>query len=111
MSRLIQIDNLPASIDSLVLQRLFELHGVVRSSMIARHIETGCSTGVGFIEMASEEGGAHAIAALNHQENFGRVLSVCWSEDSKNWIADGSRMFEPMNMIVEEMTGKETDGR
>ena len=83
MARVIQVGNLPDSFDSLVLQRLFEVHGAVRSSMVNRYLETGCSTGVGFIEMASEEGGAAAIAALHHREQGGRVLSVCWSEFRK----------------------------
>jgi RNA recognition motif-containing protein len=73
MAGLIQVGNSPDSVDNLILQRLFEVHGAVRSAMINRHFETGGSTGVGFVEMESNESGAAAIAALNHREHFG-----CW---------------------------------
>ena len=111
MARLIQVGNLSDSIDSLALQQLFEEHGAVRSAMIARHFETGDSTGVGFIEMESEEDGAAAIAALNHREHCGRVLSVCWSESSKHGAADREQMFGPMNMTGDEVAGKESPRR
>ncbi|HEX4056084.1 MAG TPA: RNA-binding protein [Tepidisphaeraceae bacterium] len=109
MAQLIQVGNLPGSVDSLVLQQLFEVHGAVRSAMIARHFDTGSSTGVGFIEMASAEGAAAAIAALNRQEHYGRVLSVCWSEGSENQIADPQQMFGPMNMTSDEAARKGRD--
>ena len=102
MARLIQVGNLSVSIDSLGLQRLFEAHGAVRSAMIAKHLETGHSTGVGFIEMESDEGGTAAIAALNHRKHEGRVLSVSWNESSKNPVTDGEQMFGPMNMMGDE---------
>ena len=107
MARLIQVGNLSVSIDSLGLQRMFEAHGAVRSAMIAKHFVTGHSTGVGFIEMESDEGGTAAIAALNHREHDGRVLSVCWNESTKNQAADSQQMFGPMNMMGEEITEKE----
>lgn len=109
MGRLIQIANLPVSIDSLVLQRLFELHGAVRSAMIAQHLEKECGTGVGFIEMESEESGWEAILALNHREHFGKVLLVCWSENSNDWFADRPRTFDPVNMMIDGMAINETD--
>jgi hypothetical protein len=109
MARLIRVTNLPASIDSLILQGLFDMHGSVRSAMIARHFETGCGTGVGFIEMESEESGWEAILALNHREHFGRVLSVCWSENSNSRVADRQQHFGPMNILSDEMTGFERD--
>lgn len=88
MARRIQVGNLPGSVDSLALQRLFEAHGAVRSAMVNRHFETGFSTGVGSIEMASEEGGAAAIAALNRRELGGRVLSVCWCQIPTHPVED-----------------------
>jgi RNA recognition motif-containing protein len=102
MARLIHVVNLSVSVDSLGLQRLFEAHGVVRSAMVAKHFETGRSTGVGFIEMESDESGTAAIAALNHREHDGRVLSVCWNESAKNQVADRQQMFGPMNMMGDE---------
>jgi RNA recognition motif-containing protein len=102
MPTVIQVGNLPDSIDGPGLLRLFQAHGAVRSADIARHLETGRSTGVGFVEMESEEEGAAAIAALNHQECFGRVLSVCRSDISNDEIADGQQIFGPMNMTGNE---------
>jgi RNA recognition motif-containing protein len=107
MAWLIQVGNLSVSVDSLGLQRLFEAHGVVRSSMIAKHLEADHSTGVGFIEMESDESGTAAIAALNHREHDGRVLSVCWNESAKNPAAVSQQMFGPMNMMGDEISEKE----
>jgi RNA recognition motif-containing protein len=84
MKRLIQVGNLPDSVDDVVLRRLFEPHGAVRSAAVNRHFGNGRSTGVGFIHMVSDEDGAAAIAALNHRAHLGRLLSVCWSECSKD---------------------------
>ncbi len=109
MARLIQVSNLPVYIGSLVLQQLFESHGAVRSAMIARHFETGCGTGFGFIEMESEESGWEAILALNHREHFGKLLSVCWSESSDGWAADRPRKSGPENAMSDQMTMKESD--
>jgi hypothetical protein len=109
MARLIQVTNLPASIDSFVLQGLFESHGAVRSAMIARHLEKECGTGVGFIEMESEESGWEAILALNLREHFGKVLSVCWSESSNGQVADRNQMFGPSDPVIGDMTTKESD--
>src|SRR5579862_4827746 len=106
MARLIRVLNWPASIDSLVLQKLFELYGAVRSSMIAKHLQTGCATDVAYVEMESEEGGAAAIAALDHREHFGRVLSVGWSESTIHGFEDRQQMFGPMNMASDELMGK-----
>ena len=58
MVRLIQVGNLPDSVNGPALRRLFESHGAVRSGTINRHHETGESTGVGFVEMESD-GGRH----------------------------------------------------
>jgi RNA recognition motif-containing protein len=74
--------------------------------MIHRHFETGRSTGSGFIEMESEAAGAEAIAALNHHEHFGRVLSVCWGRSSDTSVEDHNQMFGPTNLTSEEATGR-----
>lgn len=111
MARLIQVGNLPESIDRLALQRLFAAHGAVRSAMIAVHIETDCSVGVGFVEMESEKDGAAAIVALNRQEHFGRVLSVWWNDIINKRVADREQMFGPMNMTNDGPAEKETGGK
>jgi RNA recognition motif-containing protein len=99
MTRHIQVWNLSDSVDRVVLQQLFEAHGGVRSATINRHFETGFSTGVGVVQMESDEDGEAAIAALNHREHFGRELSVCWSEGSNIDSVDREQMFGPMNML------------
>ena len=99
---LIQIGNLPDSFDGFVLRRLFEAYDAVRSASVAEHFETGRSTGVGFVEMVSEEEGTAAIKALNHREHGGRVLSVSWSEMAKAPAAEPLGMFSPMNMTSSE---------
>lgn len=109
MERQIQVGNLSAAVDNLILRQLFEPHGDVRDAKISRHFETGSSTGVGFVEMASEEGGTAAIAALNHREHCGHVLSVCWSESSESQAAEPQQMFGPMNMVDDQVTENESD--
>jgi RNA recognition motif-containing protein len=106
MERQIEVGNLPNSINSRDLLRLFEEYGAVRSAIVAEHLETGVSTGLGLVEMESAERGTAAIAALNLHEHFGRVLLVCWNDASANPIADHGKMFGPMNMINHQ-TGKQ----
>ena len=103
MTRVLQVGNLSDSVDRFVLRRLFELYGSVRSATVNRHFETNRSTGVGFVEMASEEGGTAAIAALHHQTKFGRVVSVCWSKGCEN----RQHSFGPFEIDVDQVTCKE----
>ena len=98
MKRLIQVGNLSEFVDNRVLQQLFEVYGGVRSAVINRHFETGRSTGVGYVEMESNKGGAAAIAALNHHHHCGRVLSVSWIDSSKIRAAGCDQMFGPTSM-------------
>jgi len=109
MKRLIQVGNLADSVDSSALQQLFEVHGAVRSALINRHMETGQSTGVGFVEMGTDEAGAAAIAALNCREHRGQTLSVCWSVASHHQPAGHHPMFGPRNMTNDEAVGKPAD--
>jgi RNA recognition motif-containing protein len=109
MTKLIQVGNLSDSIDNLSLLRLFQAHGIVRSAIVSTNPETGRGTGVGFIEMESEESGAAAIAALNNQEHVGRVLSVCWNQSSDGQVADHRQMFGPMNMPGGRTRKEESD--
>jgi RNA recognition motif-containing protein len=111
MARLIQVGNLSNSVDNLDLLHLFETHGAVRSAMISKHLETGRSTGFGLVEMESENAGAAAIAALNRQEHFGRVLSVWWNDIINERVADREQIFGPMNMTNEGPAEKETGGK
>jgi RNA recognition motif-containing protein len=109
MTKLIQVGNLSDSVDNLSLLRLFQVHGIVRSAIVSTNPETGRSTGMGFIEMESEESGAAAIAALNNQEHVGRVLSVYWNEGLEGQVANRRQMFGPMSMPGVRTRKEESD--
>ena len=55
---------------------LFEEFGEVTSAKIVMDRETGRSKGFGFVEMADDEAGNTAIAALNEKEIDGKKLAV-----------------------------------
>ena len=58
------------------LTELFAEYGEVTSARVISDRETGRSKGYGFVEMADEEAGNKAIAALNEAEIDGRKLAV-----------------------------------
>ena len=58
------------------LTELFAEYGEVASARVISDRETGRSKGYGFVEMADEEAGNKAIAALNEAEVDGRKLAV-----------------------------------
>ena len=55
---------------------LFAEYGEVASVKIIMDRETGRSKGYGFVEMADDEAGDKAIAALNEVDMDGKTLSV-----------------------------------
>jgi RNA recognition motif-containing protein len=95
----IQIGNLDQSIEDRTLALLFARHGAVLDARVATHWETGRSTGVGFVNMQSDDAGERAIAALNGQLFHGRALTVCWTKNAAEIPAPGPQMFESMNII------------
>jgi len=95
----IQIGNLDESVEDRTLARLFARHGAVLDARVATHWETGRSTGVGFVEMESDEAGAIAIAALHGLLHNGRVLTVCWRMQDGVPSSPSEDMFGPMNII------------
>ena len=58
------------------LGELFAAYGEVVSVKIIMDRETGRSKGYGFVEMADDEAGDKAIAALNEVDMDGKTLSV-----------------------------------
>ncbi|MGE0771655.1 MAG: RNA recognition motif domain-containing protein [Cyclobacteriaceae bacterium] len=58
------------------LESAFAKFGQVTSAKIVKDRETGRSKGYGFVEMASDEEGNAAIAALNETELDGRTIVV-----------------------------------
>src|SRR5512140_4011446 len=55
---------------------MFETHGNVERVSILTDRDTGRSRGFGFVEMASDEDGEKAIAALNGSQVGGRTINV-----------------------------------
>ena len=95
----IQIGNLDQSVEDRTLARLFARHGAVLDAHVATHWETGRSTGVGFVNMESDDAGERAIAALNGQLHHGRALTVRGTKHAAEVPAPGPQMFESMNII------------
>jgi RNA recognition motif-containing protein len=70
------VGNLAFSTTEDELRQLFEPHGQVDRVSIMTDRDTGRSRGFGFVEMASNEDGEKAIAALNGSQIGGRTLNV-----------------------------------
>jgi RNA recognition motif-containing protein len=58
------------------LEKAFAQFGQVVSAKIVKDRDTGRSKGYGFVEMANEEEGNKAIAALNETDLDGRTIVV-----------------------------------
>ena len=72
----IYIGNLNYRLRTEELKAVFEPFGEVIGAKIVRDKETNLSKGFGFIEMANEEDGKNALAALNETELGGRKMIV-----------------------------------
>ncbi|HEY8518196.1 MAG TPA: RNA-binding protein [Candidatus Binatia bacterium] len=76
MGRKLYVGNLPFSVDSSALERIFADFGTVESATVVSDRESGRSRGFGFVEMSSFEEAEAAINALNGQQHGGRPLTV-----------------------------------
>ncbi len=70
------VGNLPFSATEDQLQSLFSQHGEVSSVEIVKDRFTERSRGFAFVEMATDEAAAAAVAALNQYQMDGRPLTV-----------------------------------
>ncbi len=70
------VGNLSFNTDEDELRQLFEVYGQVDRVSIMTDRDTGRSRGFGFVEMASNEDGEKAIAALNGTQVGGRTINV-----------------------------------
>ncbi|HKI25109.1 MAG TPA: RNA-binding protein [Candidatus Sulfotelmatobacter sp.] len=70
------VGNLSFNTNEDELRQLFEAHGQVDRVSIMTDRDTGRSRGFGFVEMASNEDGEKAIAALNGAQLGGRTINV-----------------------------------
>lgn len=76
MSKNIYVGNLPWSVGSEDLEKMFAEHGEVESAKVISDRDTGRSRGFGFVEMSSEDEAQIAIEAINGFEIDGRALAV-----------------------------------
>ncbi len=72
----IYVGNLSFDASEDAVRQAFAAHGEVTRVNIVTDRETGRPRGFGFVEMASEEEGRKAIAALNETEIGGRAVNV-----------------------------------
>ena len=70
------VGNLSFNTNEDELRQMFATYGQVDRVSIMTDRDTGRSRGFGFVEMASNEEGEKAIAALNGSEVGGRALNV-----------------------------------
>jgi cold-inducible RNA-binding protein len=70
------VGNLSFNTNEDELRQIFESYGQVDRVSILTDRDTGRSRGFGFVEMASDEDGEKAIAALNGSQFGGRTINV-----------------------------------
>jgi len=70
------VGNLSFNTNEDELRKIFEGYGQVDRVSILTDRDTGRSRGFGFVEMASDEDGEKAIAALNGSQVGGRTINV-----------------------------------
>ncbi len=76
MGKRVFVGNLPFSATEDQLRELFSQHGEVASAEIVKDKFTERSRGFAFVEMATDEAAAAAVAALNQHQMDGRPLTV-----------------------------------
>jgi RNA recognition motif-containing protein len=76
MAKRLYVGNLSYSVDSELLQEMFEQFGRVRSAQVLIDRETNRSRGFGFVEMEDDAEADAAIEALDGNDHDGRRLTV-----------------------------------
>ena len=76
MGKRVFVGNLPFSATEDQLRELFSAHGAVTTAEIVKDKFTERSRGFAFVEMATDEAAAAAVAALNQYQMDGRPLTV-----------------------------------
>ncbi|HWS56708.1 MAG TPA: RNA-binding protein [Pyrinomonadaceae bacterium] len=84
MSTRLYVGNLSFRTTSDELRDLFSQFGEVESASVVEDRDTGRSRGFGFVEMATSEGAAAAIAECNGKEFNGRALTVNVAKPSED---------------------------
>jgi RNA recognition motif-containing protein len=101
MNKCLEVQNLEYFLDDRHLAQLFAPHGAVMSAKVFTDAASGQSTGFGLVEMASDDAGELAIAALNGCKREGNTLVVSWSGAGSDEKAATPQMFKSMNMTEE----------
>ncbi|MCJ7726163.1 MAG: RNA-binding protein [Acidimicrobiia bacterium] len=70
------VGNLPFSVNSDDLEKMFSEYGEVTSSQVISDRETGRSRGFGFVELADDDAGRKAIDEMDGKDTDGRRLTV-----------------------------------
>ena len=94
----IYVGNLPYSVKSEELREAFAPYGTVTSAEVIFDRRTKRSRGYGFVEMADDEAGRKAIAALNGSDFQGRELRVDESQPREQKVerhAEGGERRAP----------------
>ena len=76
MAKRLYVGNLSYSVDSELLQEMFEQFGRVRTAQVLIDRETNRSRGFGFVEMEDDAEAEAAIEALDGNDHDGRRLTV-----------------------------------
>jgi len=76
MGKKLYVGNLSYAATDADLEGLFSPFGAVRSVQVIQDRETGRGKGFAFVEMASDQEAAAAIAGLSGKEHDGRALQV-----------------------------------
>jgi len=76
MAKKIYVGNMSYTTTKEQIQELFAQYGQVTSVALITDRDTGRAKGFGFVEMATDDAAAQAIAALDGKEYDGRKLKV-----------------------------------
>ena len=85
------VGNLSFNTNEDELRQAFEAYGQVERVSILTDRDTGRSRGFGFVEMASNEDGEKAIAALNGSQIGGRTINVNEARPKTERVGGGGR--------------------
>ena len=91
MGKKLFVGNLPFTTSSADLEAMFSEVGTCESASVITDRESGRSRGFGFVEMASNEEAAKAIAAINGREIGGRQLNVSEAKERTGGGGGGGR--------------------
>lgn len=85
------VGNLSFNTNEDELRQAFEAYGQVDRVSILTDRDTGRSRGFGFVEMANNEDGEKAIAALNGAQIGGRTINVNEARPKAERVGGGDR--------------------